>query len=701
MENILDTPIEYLKGVGPVRAAVLNKYAGISNFNDLLNYFPFRYLDKSNVYKIKDIVSDSVNIQLLGVITNIYEAGEGPSKRLIAELQDDTGTIELVWFKGLKWLKSSLKTGYEYFVFGKPVIFRGKFNIPHPEMELSTSREEKQIKLKFQPVYSTTEGLTRKGLDSKGIMKLQYELLTRVLPEIHEILPLSMLKILQFPERAEAYRQIHFPTDIGILEKARERFKFEEFFFQQFELLSYRRNRELKVKGYVFSEVGNLFKTFFHEVLPFQLTEAQKRVIREIRNDMKSGKQMNRLLQGDVGSGKTIVALLCMLIAADNGFQSALMAPTEILAQQHFKTVSKLLSGLPVQVALITGSTSRKEKTMIIKGVEAGEITILIGTHALIEDDVRFRNLGFAVIDEQHKFGVAQRAKMWLKSEIPPHVLIMTATPIPRTLAMTFYGDLDTSVIDELPPGRKNIITRHVYDNSREQVYDFIRKKILEGRQVYIVFPLIEESEKLDLKNLMDGYEQLKSYFPEPHYRLGIVHGRMKTEVKDREMEKFVNGTTHILVSTTVIEVGVDVPNATVMVIESAEKFGLSQLHQLRGRVGRGGEQSFCILMSSVKLTHEARKRLETMTATTDGFKIAEVDLELRGPGELTGTQQSGVLNFRIASLATDQAILQTARKLAKHLIDADPLLTLPEHIPLKKYLSLLWKNKFYWGKIS
>lgn len=701
MNYALDTPVEYLKGVGPVKAAVLNKYAEIFTFNDLLNYFPFRYLDKSSIYKIRDISSDSVSIQLLGRISEIYETGEGHSKRLIAVFTDETGNIDLVWFKGLKWIKSYLKVGEEYFVYGKPVLFKGVYNIPHPEIELSSSRDEKPITMKFQPVYSTFEGLSRKGLDSKGIMKLQFELLSRIYDSIYEILPAKLINQFKFLNRADSFRQIHFPVDMELLEKAKQRLKFEEFFLQQLELLSYRKNREIKSKSYVFSEIGELFKTFYHQILPFQLTEAQKRVIREIRHDMKTGRQMNRLLQGDVGSGKTIVAMLCMLIAADNGYQSALMAPTEILAQQHFMTISGFLRKLPVRVEIITGSTTAKSKKNILNGIANGEIQILIGTHALIEDVVRFKKLGFVIIDEQHKFGVAQRAKMWSKSTVPPHVLIMTATPIPRTLAMTFYGDLDTSVIDELPPGRKSVLTRHVYENAREKVYEFIRKKINEGKQIYVVYPLIDESEKLDLKNLMEGYENLKLYFPEPHYRIGMVHGRMKAEDKEKVMEMFKSGNLHILVSTTVIEVGVDVPNASVMIIESAERFGLSQLHQLRGRVGRGADQSYCILISSDKITSDARKRMETMTSTTDGFKIAEVDLQLRGPGELTGTQQSGILQFKIANLATDQHILQAARAAAQQLIDEDPALNNPENKPLKDYFKLYSKNKLNWGKIS
>jgi len=699
--NLFDTPIEYLKGVGPARAAVLKKYLNIFTFNDLLNYFPFRYIDKSKIHKISEIVSDQVYIQLKGTISNITETGSGHSKRLTAWFSDDSGTIELVWFQGIKWVSASIREGYEYFLFGKPNVYKNSFSIPHPELELSILREEKKVNIRFQPVYSTTEGLSRKGLDSKGIAKLQIALLERVLKEIPEILTTQLLVSYHLMERKEAYKQIHFPTDSEALEKARYRLKFEEFFIQQLEILSYRINREQKIKGFVFGEIGHYFNSFYKGYLPFELTEAQKRVIKEIRNDMRSGKQMNRLLQGDVGSGKTIVALLCMLIAKDNGFQSALMAPTEILAIQHFHSIGLLLSELDIKIEILTGSTRSAQKKKIIAGVENAEIDILIGTHALIEDNIRFKKLGLAIIDEQHKFGVAQRAKMWAKSQNPPHVLIMTATPIPRTLAMTFYGDLETSVIDELPPGRKEIKTYHFYESKRPDVFDFIKKKIAEGRQIYVVYPLIAESEKLDLKNLMDGYDMMSHVFPLPEYQTGIVHGKMKADAKEYEMKRFKKGESNILVSTTVIEVGVDVPNASVMIIESAERFGLSQLHQLRGRVGRGAEQSFCILMSSVKLTSDARVRMETMTKTTDGFKIAEVDLQLRGPGDMAGTQQSGLLEFKIANLATDQPILQDARKSALQLIENDPELKKDDHYPLKKYLLNYRKGKYNWSLIS
>jgi len=699
--QILETPIEFLKGVGPLRASVLKKHAEIFTFNDLLNYFPFRYVDKTKIHKVKEINSDAVFIQLKGYISGLRELGDGKNKRLTANFSDDSATIELVWFKGIKWIQNSIKEGYEYYLFGKPSIFKNYFNIVHPELELSSLREEKSINIRFQPVYSTNESLSKKGLDSKGILKLQIELLGRVSETIDEILPNEMLTNLGMISRKEAYRHIHFPADTEILEKEQYRLKFDELFIQQLEIISFRLQRDVKVKGYKCPEIGSFFNLFYHKILPFQLTEAQKRVIREIRNDMRYGKQMNRLLQGDVGSGKTIVALMCMLIAIDNNMQASLMAPTEILATQHYFTIINLLKSTSIKVALLTGSTKVKERRIILSGIETGEINILIGTHALMADDIKFKQLGLAVIDEQHKFGVAQRAKMWTKSHIPPHVLIMTATPIPRTLAMTFYGDLDTSVIDELPPGRKEIKTYHFYENSRIRLVEFIKTKIAEGRQVYIVYPLIAESEKLDFKNLMEGYDHLSEVFPLPEYQIGIVHGKMKSDVKEYEMKRFKEGISNILISTTVIEVGVDVPNASVMVIESAERFGLSQLHQLRGRVGRGAEQSYCILMTSNKLTQDAKVRMETMVSTTDGFKIAEVDLALRGPGDLSGTQQSGLMDFKIANLATDQKILQLAREHASDLLANDPVLEENNHAALKSFLINFRKGKYNWSLIS
>ncbi|MFC2114223.1 ATP-dependent DNA helicase RecG [Bacteroidota bacterium] len=700
-KHILNTEIEYLKGVGPARAEVLKKYLEVFTFNDLLNYFPFRYVDRSKIYSINEISTDAAFIQLRGIMRNVHEAGAGRAKRLIARLEDESGSIELVWFKGLKWIKNIVKEDYEYLVYGKPSVFKSGYNIVHPEIELFAERDERKATIQFQPVYSSSEKAAARGLDSKGLFKLQIELLSRVKGQIPEILPATIIEKFRLIGRGEAYRQIHFPDHAEILEKARMRLKFEELFVLQLELLRFKLNREIHYKGFLFQTVGTYFNRFYHEVLPFELTNAQKQVIKEIRADMKSGRQMNRLLQGDVGSGKTIVALMTMLIAIDNGFQASLMAPTEILANQHFETISNLLEPLNLQVALLTGSTKTAERRVLDERLTSGEIHILIGTHALLEEKVQFKNLGLAIIDEQHRFGVAQRAKLWGKSQTSPHVLVMTATPIPRTLAMTFYGDLDNSVIDELPPGRKEIITKHYFEKSRLAVWGSIKKIIQAGQQVYIVFPLIQESEKLDYQNLMDGYDAIARDFPRPKYQLGIVHGKMKSQDKDIEMERFKKRELHILVSTTVIEVGVDVPNASVMLIESAERFGLSQLHQLRGRVGRGADQSYCILMTGNKLTNDARVRMETMVSTSDGFKIAEVDLNLRGPGDMAGTQQSGLMNFRIANLATDHSILKTARIAAANVLEEDPGLEKPENRSLSLFLQEQEKARFNWSRIS
>ncbi|MBT6837552.1 MAG: ATP-dependent DNA helicase RecG [Bacteroidetes bacterium] len=699
--HILKTEIEYLKGVGPARAAVLKKYLELFTFDDLLNYFPFRYVDRSKIYKIADINSDAAQIQIQGVVSRVSEIGTGKSKRLIATLKDDSGSIELVWFKGQKWMKQIVKEGYEYLVFCKPSRFNSIYNMVHPEIELYAERDERKAKVKFQPVYSSSENAVAKGLDSKGIFKLQIELQSILSGNIPEILPAEILKKFKLISRKEAYQIIHFPKDLAEVEKARNRLKFEELFVLQFELLKYKQNRGKAYKGFMFTTVGEYFNTFYHNILPFELTNAQKRVIKEIRIDMKSGRQMNRLLQGDVGSGKTIVALMSMLIAIDNGYQAVIIAPTEILANQHYQNMQSLTQELGLQVGLLTGSSKAAVRKKLDEELRSGNMHIVIGTHALLEEKVVFKKLGLAIIDEQHRFGVAQRARLWAKSKTPPHVLVMTATPIPRTLAMTFYGDLDTSVIDELPPGRKEIITKHYFEKSRLAVQGSMKKIIQKGQQVYIVYPLIQESETLDYQNLMDGYDVIARDFPRPEYQLGIVHGKMKSEDKEQEMARFKKGELHILVSTTVIEVGVDVPNATAMIIESAERFGLSQLHQLRGRVGRGGDQSYCILMTGNKLTTDARTRLETMVRTNDGFKIAEVDLNIRGPGDLAGTQQSGLMNFRIANLATDHKILNAARVAASHIIENDPELIDPENQGLKLFLKEQAQQKFNWSKIS
>jgi ATP-dependent DNA helicase RecG len=697
----LNTEIDYLKGVGPQRAALLKKEIDVFVFEDLLNHFPFRYVDRSKTYKISEIFSDSAYVQLKGSITDVSLVGAKKAQRLVANFQDDTGEIELVWFRGIKWIKDTLIPGKDYIVFGKPSKFNKTFNIVHPE--ISTLEKIQKIKtgIQYQPIYSSTEKLTSKGLDTKGIEKLQRELVPKIIKHLEEILPQEVVKKLNLINRQEAYQQIHFPENPEMLEKAKLRLKFEELFFVQLEIYRHKWRRNLANKGFVFSIVGDYFNKFFNEILPFELTGAQKKVLKEIRVDLKTGRQMNRLLQGDVGSGKTIVAFMSMLIALDNGFQSCLMAPTEILANQHFQTISKFAEKLDIRVGLLTGSTKRSARNELHAFLESGELKILIGTHALIEDKVKFTKLGLVVVDEQHRFGVAQRAKLWKKSDIFPHVLVMTATPIPRTLAMTFYGDLDVSVIDELPPGRKEIKTIHYFENNRLKLFGSLKKVIREGRQVYIVYPLIEESEKLDYANLMEGFDVIAREFPRPEYQVGIVHGRMKAADKEQEMQRFKKGELHILVSTTVIEVGVDVPNASVMVIESSERFGLSQLHQLRGRVGRGEFQSYCILMSGNKLSNDAKTRLQTMVDTNDGFKIAEVDLKLRGPGDITGTQQSGLVNFKLADLATDHKILKTARIIAHQLIDDDPELSKPQNQGIKKFLRKKKIGGFSWSEIS
>lgn len=698
--DILDTSIEYLKGVGPARAEVLKKELGIFTFNNLLHHFPFRYVDKSKFYKISEINSDALYVQIKGKIIQLQKIGKPRSERLVAILQDDTGETELVWFKGVKWIIEKLKLNEEYVVFGKPAIFNNKFNFPHPEIE-AVSTEKIDLGEQLQPFYPSTEKLKSKGLDSKGISKIMRNLLVQVKGSFPETLSAPILQRLKFIPREEALLTIHFPPDEVTLNKARTRLKFEELFYIQLGLLKLKLLRIEKIRGHKFSVVGSFLNNFYKNNLPFELTNAQKKVIREIRADVGSGKQMNRLLQGDVGSGKTLVALMSMLIALDNGYQACMMAPTEILANQHFNSISQMVEGLGIQVDLLTGSTKTQQRRELHELLQSGGLHILIGTHALIEENVRFSNLGLVVIDEQHRFGVEQRSRLWKKNTIPPHVLVMTATPIPRTLAMTLYGDLDVSVIDELPPGRKPVKTVHYFDKDRLKVFGFLKQQIKAGRQVYFVYPLINESEKLDLKFLMDGFEGITREFPLPGYAVSMVHGQLHVKDKDFEMQRFVKGETQIMVATTVIEVGVDIPNASVMVIENAERFGLSQLHQLRGRVGRGADQSYCILMTGYKLTSEARQRIQTLIRTTDGFEIAEADLKLRGPGDLQGTQQSGILDLKIADIIKDEKILKVSRDIASELLNEDPHLEMEKNQPVLKQLRFLNKNKPNWSLIS
>lgn len=699
MSEFLDQDIKFLPGVGPQRAELLKKELNIFTFNDLLYNFPYKYIDRTKFYNIAEVTANMTYIQIKGQIIRFETNGEGARQRLIAYFRDDSGVMELLWFQGIKWVKENYKTNVEYILFGKPSIFNGKVNMVHPELEPA---QNKQVTTGiFQAFYNTTEKMKQKFLTSKTLNKFQYSLLTVVEGKIYETLPSGLIHKLKLMALSTALRQVHFPENPNLLKNALFRLKFEELFYIQLRILSLKHNREGSFKGFVFSQVGYNLNTFFNNYLPFELTNAQKKVIKEIRKDMGSAKQMNRLLQGDVGSGKTLVALMTALIAFDNDFQVSLMAPTEILAIQHYNSIKKLTEGLGIKIALLTGSTRIAKRRVIHEELENGSLQLLIGTHALIEDNVNFKKLGLVIIDEQHRFGVAQRAKLWKKNEfIPPHVLVMTATPIPRTLAMTVYGDLDVSVIDELPPGRKPIQTLHFYENRRKQVYEFIREQVNLGRQVYIVYPLIKESEKLDLKNVENGYELLKQVFPK--YSISMVHGRMKPTDKDAEMQLFKEGKTQIMVATTVIEVGVDVPNASVMIIESSERFGLSQLHQLRGRVGRGAEQSYCMLMSSYKISNESRKRLETMVRTNDGFEIAEVDMQLRGPGDLEGTQQSGVgFSLKISNLGRDGEILQHARNQASDLLDEDPKLQKPENYILVQNLLKMKNTEFNWSSIS
>jgi ATP-dependent DNA helicase RecG len=697
---MLDKDILYLKGVGPQRAEVLKGELGIRTWEDLLDYFPFRYIDRSQITRIADVQSDAANVQLIGKVISTREIGVGNGKRLTAIFRDDSGDIELVWFKALKWLTQSLKLNQPYVLYGRPTEFKGRYNITHPELELLEDARITQGS-ELKPVYNTTQKCTAKGLHSNGIAKLTRQLIEDAKPVITENLPDYVIERFKLMPRGEAIAQVHLPSTLPLLEAARRRLKFEELFYIQIQLGKQKLSNTQQERGVVFEKVGEIFNSFYHQYLPFELTGAQKRVMKEIRADVARGHHMNRLIQGDVGSGKTIVALLSALLAIDNGYQVCLMVPTEILAMQHFASITELLKPTGVKVALLKGSTPKSERKKIHAELESGELSFIIGTHALIEPTVKFINLGLCIIDEQHRFGVAQRASLWKKAALPPHVIVMTATPIPRTLAMTLYGDLDISVIDELPPGRKPIKTEWKTDAKRLEVFQIIENEIHKGRQIYIVYPLIAESEAMDYKDLEDGYESIVRRFPLPNYRVSIVHGQMKSEARDYEMQNFVEGKTQILVATTVIEVGVNVPNASVMIIESAERFGLSQLHQLRGRVGRGAEQSYCILMTGVKISKDSRTRLETMVRTNDGFEIAEVDLQLRGPGDLSGTQQSGLLDLKIADLAKDQVMLSAARELALEILDEDPNMELPKNRCIVEEVKKIKKKKTDWSNIS
>ncbi len=698
MSEFLQTPIEFLKGVGPQRAEILRKEINIKTFGDLLDYYPFRYVDRSYYNKVSELPQSEGFVQLTGKIIRIEEVGLGKQRRLNVKFEDNTGIIDLVWFQGIKWVKPTLILNAVYQVYGKPKIFGNNYSIPHPEIiPIQQADPRKGLKA----IYSSTEKLAAKGLHSKGIEKLTSALVIQLNNHIPENLSPEIIQELHLLPRETAIKQIHYPQNLELAEAAKYRLKFEELFFLQLELLLRKQIALQKNKGNVFAEVGSVFMDFYENHLPFPLTNAQKRVIREIRQDIKSGHHMNRLLQGDVGSGKTLVALLCMLMAVGNGYQAAIMAPTEILAQQHFETISDLVKNLPIKVQKLTGSVKKSARKVIHQELETGEAHILVGTHALLEDNVKFTKLGLVVIDEQHRFGVAQRSRLWGKSETPPHILVMTATPIPRTLAMTVYGDLDVSVIDELPPGRKPITTEHRFEGDRSRIFGFMRNEIAKGRQVYIVFPLINESESLDYHNLMEGYESVTRAFPKPQYHVSIVHGQMKPEAKDFEMRQFIEGHTQIMVATTVIEVGVNVPNASIMIIESAERFGLSQLHQLRGRVGRGSEKSYCILMTKDKLSKESKKRMATMVRTQDGFEIAEVDLELRGPGDIMGTQQSGILDLKIADLVKDNHLVVTAREKAREILQKDPNLELPENKVIRHKIISILKEKPNCSKIS
>jgi ATP-dependent DNA helicase RecG len=698
--DALQTALVYLKGVGPERARLLKEELQLRTYQDLLHFFPNRYIDRSRFYPINELPHSNAEIQIKGRITSVSYVQQKRGKRMIATFEDQTGSMELVWFRGHKWIRDQLKINTDYVVFGRLNWFKGNASMPHPELELETNFN-KNLKISFYPIYPSTEKLISKGISQKIIQKMMVQLFQNQTAPFSETLPSSILNQYKLIDKDKAIRQIHFPDNPHNLTRAQMRLKFEEFFYMQMQLVLKNSQRKQKIKGHIFETVGANFNTFFNEYLPFELTSAQKRVIKEIRIDMGTGRQMNRLLQGDVGSGKTIVALLLILIAIDNKYQACLVAPTEILAQQHFQSLAEQLQKLNVSVKLLTGSSTKKERHSIHEGLQNGELSVLIGTHAVFENTVQFNRLGIAVIDEQHRFGVAQRSKLWQKNEIPPHILVMTATPIPRTLAMSLYGDLDLSVIDELPPGRKKIRTLHRTDSNRLKVFAFVKEQIALGRQVYVVYPLIQESSKLDYKDLMDGYESLSRSFPVPNYQISIVHGQMKSEDKTFEMERFIQGKTQIMVATTVIEVGVNVPNASVMIIESAERFGLSQLHQLRGRVGRGADQSYCILMTGTKLSREAQTRMETMTSSNDGFQIAEVDLKLRGPGNIMGTQQSGILKFKIADLIQDQALLKAAREQALRIVTQDPMMKDADHQCIKRTLTALKFDSNIWNFIS
>ncbi|WP_422080013.1 ATP-dependent DNA helicase RecG [Ulvibacterium sp.] len=698
--QMLQTPITYLKGVGPNRAETLQSELGIATYQDLINLFPNRYIDRTQYYKINQLQRSNADVQVIGKIIHIKTVEQKRGKRLVATFIDETGEMELVWFRGQKWIRENLKLNTPYVVFGRCNWYNGKFSMPHPDMEL-LSDHEKGLKIAMQPIYPSTEKLSNKGITNRVINKMMQQLFLETKGRFSETLSDKILFKLQLLSKSESLLNIHFPKNQELLARAQFRLKFEELFYIQLQLISKKLVRKQKIRGFNFDQVGHRFNTFYRDHLPFELTNAQKRVIKEIRADLGSNAQMNRLLQGDVGSGKTIVALMIMLLAIDNGFQACLMAPTEILAQQHYNGIKELLDKTGVTCELLTGSVKKSARRPIHEQLENGELHILIGTHAVLEDKVRFKNLGLAIVDEQHRFGVAQRSKLWHKNEVPPHILVMTATPIPRTLAMSLYGDLDISIIDELPPGRKPIKTVHRYDSNRLKVFHFIKDEIKKGRQIYVVYPLIQESEALDYKDLMDGYESIARDFPLPDYQISIVHGKMKPADKDYEMDRFVKGETNIMVATTVIEVGVNVPNASVMIIESAERFGLSQLHQLRGRVGRGADQSYCILMTSHKLSSEAKTRLETMVRTNDGFEIAEVDLKLRGPGDLMGTQQSGILNLKIADIVKDNDILKTARHYAIQTLKDDYHLEQPGNRVIRHTYAQLVKHKNIWTYIS
>ena len=694
------TSIEYLKGVGPERARLLKEELKITTIDDLLHFFPNRYIDRSQFHLINELPKNNSEVQIKGKITQIEILQQKKGKRMVAHFEDTSGKMDLIWFRGYKWIRENLKLNQSYIIFGRLNWFKGYVSMPHPEMELEVNFN-KSIKKLFYPIYPSTEKLIRSGISQRVIQKLVLNLIEMGGSFFSETLPKYVLDYYKLINKNVALKEIHFPTSQKKLSQAQIRLKFEELIYIQLQLILKNQQRKRKIKGFIFSEIGSTLKNFYNHQLPYQLTSAQKRVIREIREDMGSGRQMNRLLQGDVGSGKTIVALFAILIAIENNFQACFVAPTEILAQQHFNSLRELLSDSNINLNLLTGSTKAKERKIINLGLENGTLQILIGTHAVFEENVRFKNLGLAIIDEQHRFGVAQRAKLWSKNTTPPHILVMTATPIPRTLAMSLYGDLDISLIDEMPPGRKPIKTMHKYDNNRLKVFQFIKEKIKEGRQIYVVYPLIEESEKLDFKDLMDGYESLSRSFPIPKFQISIVHGKMKADDKAYEVKRFAEGKTQIMVATTVIEVGVNIPNASVMIIESAERFGLSQLHQLRGRVGRGNEQSYCILMTGSKLSDESKIRVQTMVKTNNGFEIAEVDLKLRGPGNILGTQQSGILRLKIADIVKDNKLLKIARELAKEILKKDPKLENSENQIIKRNLSNLQYESNIWNLIS